>query len=297
MTGTRNLRKNTEVWPTPSWWVWRGLLLLPVLWLGLFFVLPLGVLVVYSFLTHQGYGNVLWRWTGENYARLVNPVYGEIFLRSVGLALGTTLVCLVLGYPLALWLVCLPRRWRTGFLLLVIIPFWTNFLVRTYAWMVLLGQRGVINSLLLAMGIIKEPLNLLFTPLAVWIGLVYGYLPFMVLPLYSTLDKFDFNLVLAAQDLGANFWQVLYRVLIPLSARGIGVGCLLVFIPSVGAFVTPDILGGAKSLMIGNVIQNQFLKTLDWPLGSALSVTLMGLILLPIVIYMALLNHSEQRSY
>jgi spermidine/putrescine transport system permease protein len=294
---TSHLRKNTEDWSTPSWWVWRGLLILPVIWLGLFFVLPLGVLVVYSFLTHQGYGNVLWRWTGENYGRLINPVYGEILLRSVGLALGTTLVCLVLGYPLALWLVSLPRRWRTGCLLLVIIPFWTNFLVRTYAWMVLLGQRGVINSLLLGMGIIQEPLNLLFTPLAVWIGLVYGYVPFMILPLYSTLDKFDFTLVLAAQDLGANFWQVLYRILIPLSARGIGVGCLLVFIPAVGAFVTPDILGGAKSLMIGNVIQNQFLKTLDWPLGSALSVTLMGLILLPIWLYMILLHRSEPRSY
>ena len=271
-----------------SWWVWRGLLVIPVLWLGIFFVLPLGLLVVYSFLTHQGYGNVLWQWTGENYARLLNPTYGEILLRSVGLALGTTLVCLVLGYPLALWLVTQPRPWRTVFLLLVIIPFWTNFLVRTYAWMVLLGQRGVINSILMGLNIISEPLNLLFTPFAVWIGLVYGFLPFMILPLYSNLEKFDFSLVLAAQDLGANFWQILYRVLIPLSMRGIGVGCLLVFIPAVGAFVTPDILGGARSLLVGNVVQNQFLKTLDWPLGAALSVVLMLLILLPILIYLRL---------
>ncbi|WP_247218268.1 ABC transporter permease [Synechococcus sp. C9] len=271
-----------------SWWVWRGLLVIPVLWLGLFFLLPLGLLVVYSFLTSQGYGNVLWQWTGENYARLLNPTYGEILLRSLGLALGTTLVCLVLGYPLALWLVTQPRPWRTVFLLLVIIPFWTNFLVRTYAWMVLLGQRGVINSILLGLNIISEPLNLLFTPLAVWIGLVYGYLPFMILPLYSNLEKFDFNLVLAAQDLGANFWQILYRVLIPLSMRGIGVGCLLVFIPAVGAFVTPDILGGARSLLVGNLVQNQFLKTLDWPLGAALSVVLMLLILLPILLYLRL---------
>lgn len=271
-----------------SWWVWRGLLVIPVLWLGIFFVLPLGLLVVYSFLTHQGYGNVLWQWTGENYARLLNPTYGEILLRSVGLALGTTLVCLVLGYPLALWLVTQPRPWRTVFLLLVIIPFWTNFLVRTYAWMVLLGQRGVINSILLGLNLISEPLNLLFTPFAVWIGLVYGYLPFMILPLYSNLEKFDFSLVLAAQDLGANFWQILYRVLIPLSMRGIGVGCLLVFIPAVGAFVTPDILGGARSLLVGNLVQNQFLKTLDWPLGAALSVVLMLLILLPILLYLRL---------
>ncbi len=271
-----------------SWWVWRGLLLLPVLWLGIFFVLPLGLLVTYSFLTHQGYGNVVWQWTGENYVRLCNPTYVEILLRSVGLALGTTVVCLLLGYPLALWMVTQPRPWRTVFLLLVIIPFWTNFLVRTYAWMVLLGQRGVINSLLMGLGVISEPLNLLFTPLAVWIGLVYGYLPFMILPLYSNLEKFDFSLVLAAQDLGANFGQILYRVLIPLSMRGIGVGCLLVFIPAVGAFVTPDILGGAKSLMVGNLVQNQFLKTLDWPLGAALSVVLMALILLPILLYLRL---------
>ena len=271
-----------------SWWVWRGLLVIPVLWLGIFFVLPLGLLVVYSFLTHQGYGNVLWQWTGENYARLLNPTYGEILLRSVGLALGTTLVCLLIGYPLALWLVTQPRPWRTVFLLLVIIPFWTNFLVRTYAWMVLLGQRGVINSILMGLNIISEPLNLLFTPFAGWSGLVYGFLPFMILPLYSNLEKFDFSLDLAAQDLGANFWQILYRVLIPLSMRGIGVGCLLVFIPAVGAFVTPDILGGARSLLVGNLVQNQFLKTLDWPLGAALSVVLMLLILLPILLYLRL---------
>ncbi|APB35304.1 binding-protein-dependent transport systems inner membrane component [Gloeomargarita lithophora Alchichica-D10] len=280
-----------------SWWAWRGLLILPVLWLGVFFVLPLGLLVVYSFLTHQGYGNVLWQWTGENYLRLLNPTYGEILLRSVGLALGTTLVCLVLGYPLALWLVSQPRPWRTVLLLLVIIPFWTNFLVRTYAWMVLLGHRGVINALLMGLGIISEPLNLLFTPFAVWIGLVYGFLPFMILPLYSTLEKFDFNLVLAAQDLGANFWQVCYRVLIPLSLRGMGVGCLLVFIPAVGAFVTPDILGGAKSLMVGNLVQNQFLKTLDWPLGAALSVVLMGLILLPIWLYLRLGEAGNRMNF
>ena len=271
-----------------SWWAWRGFLVLPVLWLGIFFVLPLGLLVIYSFLTYQGYGNVVWQWTGENYVRLLNPIYTEILLRSVGLALATTGVCLVLGYPLALWLVSQPRPWRTVGLLLVIIPFWTNFLVRTYAWMVLLGQRGWINALLMGMGVIAEPLNLLFTPLAVGIGLVYGYLPFMILPLYSTLEKFDFHLVWAAQDLGANFWQILVRVLLPLSLRGIGVGSLLVFIPAVGAFVTPDILGGAKSLMVGNLIQNQFLKTLDWPLGAALSVVLMLLILLPILFYLRL---------
>ncbi len=279
------------------WWVWRAFLVVPVLWLGIFFLLPLGLLVAYSFLTYQGYGNVLWQWTAENYIRLLNPTYGEILLRSVGLALGTTVVCLVLGYPLALWLVSQPRPWRTMLLLLVIIPFWTNFLVRTYAWMVLLGQRGLINTLLIGLGVISEPLNLLFTPFAVWIGLVYGFVPFMILPLYSTLEKFDFNLVLAAQDLGANFWQILYRVLIPLSRRGIGVGCLLVFIPAVGAFVTPDILGGAKSLMVGNLVQNQFLKTLDWPLGAALSVVLMVLILLPILLYLRLGEPGNRMNF
>ncbi|MCS7031472.1 MAG: ABC transporter permease [Gloeomargarita sp. SKYG116] len=280
-----------------SWWVWRVLLVIPVLWLGIFFILPLLLLVIYSFLTHQGYGNVAWQWTWENYARLWQPTYGEIFLRSVVLALGTTLVCLLLGYPLALWIATQPRPWRTVALLLVIVPFWTNFLVRTYAWMVLLGQRGVINSLLMGLGLLTEPLNLLFTPLSVGIGLVYGYLPFMVLPLYSTLEKFDFTLVWAAQDLGANFWQVLYRILLPLSRRGITVGCLLVFIPSVGAFITPDILGGAKSLMVGNVVQNQFLKTLDWPLGAALSVILMALIVIPILIYLRLREPDQPLNF
>ncbi|MEN9228614.1 MAG: ABC transporter permease [Gloeomargarita sp. HHBFW_bins_205] len=276
-----------------SWWLWRVLLITPTLWLGVFFVLPLGLLVVYSFLTSQGYGNVAWQWTAANYLRLGNPTYLEIFLRSVALAVGTTVACLVLGYPLALWLVTQPRPRRTVLLLLVIIPFWTNFLVRTYAWMVLLGQQGVINSLLLHLGLIREPLNLLFTPLAVGIGLVYGYLPFMVLPLYSTLEKFDFTLVWAAQDLGANFWQVFYWVLLPLSARGITAGCLLVFIPAVGSFIIPDLLGGAKSLMVGNLVQSQFLKTLDWPLGAALSVALMALIVIPLLGYLRLGESRE----
>jgi spermidine/putrescine transport system permease protein len=259
------------------------LFLLPAtLWLILFFLLPLGLVLLYSFLPADGGDSGP---TLENYRRAGDWLYLGIFGRSLGLGFLSTLACLLIGYPLAFFIATRAKRWRSALLLLIIIPFWTNFLVRTYAWMVILRGEGVINSVLMGVGAIDKPLDLLFTPIAVAIGLIYGYLPFMVLPIYSTLERFDFRLVEAARDLGANDWRAFWRIVLPLTARGTIAGCLLVFIPSVTAFITPDILGGAKTMMVGNLIQNQFLKSLNWPFGSALSILLIALIVIPIVLY------------
>ncbi len=266
----------------------RNLLLLlspATVWLLIFFVLPLIIVLIYSFLERGTYGGVTWTFTLRNYQRLISPLYFNIFWRSIGLAALTTAVCLIIGYPLAFFITTRSPHWRNILLFLVIIPFWTNFLVRTYAWIMILRSEGVINSILQTLQIIDEPLNLLFTPFAVIVGLVYGYLPFMILPLYATLERLNFSLVEAAQDLGANDLRTFHRVVFPLTLRGIVAGSILVFIPAFGAFITPDILGGAKTLMVGNVIQNQFLQARHWPFGSALSIALMVMVLIPVLIY------------
>lgn len=264
-----------------------------LLFLVLFFVFPLLLVLIYSFLERGTYGGVDWTFTLSSYQRLTRGVYWGILGRSCWLALLTTVICLLVGYPMAFFIATRLQPWRRILLLLVIIPFWTNFLVRTYAWMVLLRTEGVINTFLQNLKIIKEPLELLFTPFAVSLGLIYCYLPFMVLPLYATLEKFNFSLIEAAHDLGANDLKTFWRVVLPLSRRGIISGCLLVFIPSVGAFITPDLLGGAKTIMIGNVIQNQFLKSRDWPFGSALSILMMVAVLIPVLLYFRVSETQE----
>ncbi|MEB3882613.1 ABC transporter permease [Lyngbya sp. CCY1209] len=263
-----------------------AILILPAsLWLALFFLLPLAIVLLYSFLQRGTYGGVIWAFTADNYRRLLNPIYLGVFWRSLQLAALTTVICLAIGYPLAFFIATRPPRWRNVLLILAILPFWTNFLIRTYAWIVILRDEGLINTLWQTLHLIDEPLDLLFTPFAVTVGLIYGYLPFMILPLYATLERFDFSLVEAAQDLGANDLRTLRRVVFPLTVRGIVAGSILVFIPALGAFITPDILGGAKTVMVGNVIQNQFLQARNWPFGSALSILLMILVLIPVSIY------------
>lgn len=255
------------------------------LWLIFFFIFPLTIVLVYSFLERGTYGGVSWIFTLENYQRLTNPIYWTVFFRSLFLAFLTTFFCLLVGYPLAFFIATRPPQWRNIFLLLVIIPFWTNFLVRIYAWIVLLRSEGVINIVLQSIGVTNEPYELLFNSFAVSVGLIYGYLPFMILPLYSTIEKFNFSLIEASQDLGANDLRTFTRIVLPLTSRGIVAGSLLVFIPAVGEFVTPDILGGAKTLMMGNLVQSQFLAARNWPFGSVLSIVMMAIVLLPILIY------------
>ncbi|WP_013322030.1 ABC transporter permease [Gloeothece verrucosa] len=265
-----------------------------ILFLLIFFILPLVIVLIYSFLERGTYGGVTWTFTLANYQRLAKGIYWGILYRSCWLAFLTTVACLLIGYPLAFFMATRPQPWRNLMLLLVIIPFWTNFLVRTYAWMVLLRTEGVINVALQSLHLIDKPLNLLFTPFAVAVGLIYGYLPFMILPLYATIERFNFTLVEAAFDLGANDWRTFWRVVFPLTRRGILAGSALVFVPSVGAFIIPDLLGGAKTMMIGNLIQNQFLKARDWPFGSSLSILMMAVVLIPIFIYLIIIEEKNE---
>ena len=262
------------------------LILPPAVSLFLFFVVPLILVFVVSFASRGAYGGIQWIGTLANYASIFDPLYLQIFWRSLWMAALTTVVCLVFGFPLAYLIARAPRKWQAVLLLLIIIPFWTNFLVRTYAWMFILRTEGLLNTVLMSAGIVDQPLNLLYTDAAVIIGLVYGYMPFMVLPLFAALERLDPSVIEAAWDLYARPARVFTRVILPLAKPGVIAGCLLVFIPSVGAYVTPDLLGGAKSMMIGNLIQQQYLVVRDWPFGSALSFVLMGAVLLAVRYYL-----------
>ena len=262
------------------------LILPPAVSLFLFFVVPLILVFVVSFASRGAYGGIQWIGTLANYASIFDPLYLQIFWRSLWMAALTTVVCLVFGFPLAYLIARAPRKWQAVLLLLIIIPFWTNFLVRTYAWMFILRTEGLLNTVLMSAGIVDQPLNLLYTDTAVIIGLVYGYMPFMVLPLFAALERLDPSVIEAAWDLYARPARVFTRVILPLAKPGVIAGCLLVFIPSVGVYVTPDLLGGAKSMMIGNLIQQQYLVVRDWPFGSALSFVLMGAVLLAVRYYL-----------
>lgn len=256
-----------------------------LIWMGLFFLVPLALVFAISFASRGTYGGIIWEFTWANYLDLLHPLYGKILGQSLWFATVTTVICFVLGFPLAYVIARSPARWQPVLLLLVMLPFWTNFLVRTYAWMILLRQDGVVNGLLLSLGLVNAPLELLYTPTAVVIGLVYGYLPFMVLPLYVAVERLDPLLVEAAWDLYASRWAVFTRVVVPLTMPGIVGGSVLVFIPSIGSFITPDLLGGARSMMIGNLIQHEYLVVRDWPLGSAVSFVLLAVVMAAVVLY------------
>ena len=242
------------------------------------FAAPMAILAVYTLLTRGVYGGVAQPFTFENWLRLFDPLYLGILARSFSVAAAATALCLVLGFPLALFISRAGPR-KHLYLALVMLPFWTSLLVRTYAWMFLLRDTGLINTSLLALGLIRQPLPLLYNWWAVLLGLVYGYLPFMVLPLYSTLERLDPALSEAAADLGARPFETLRRVVIPLAAPGMRAGVLLVFIPCLGAYLTPDLLGGGKTILIGTLVQNQFTNARDWPFGAALSMGLMAIVL------------------
>ena len=242
------------------------------------FLLPLALMFVVSWISRGPYGGLDWTWTGENYVRLLDSLVLGIFLKSFGYALGTTLVCGLLGFPLAYCIARSSKSWQQWLLILVMIPFWTNFLVRTYAWVLIFRADGVVNGFLKILG--QDPISLLFTDFSVCVGLVYGYLPFMVLPLVSALERIPIQVEEAARDLFATRLGALWHVVVPLSRPGWVAGSVLVFIPSLGAFITPYLLGGGQSLMIGTLIQQEFLVARDWPFGAALSFGLMAVILM-----------------
>lgn len=252
------------------------------LWLALFALIPFAVILIASFMSQGTIQMLQLPLTLNNYGQLFNEVYLKIFLKSLYLATITTLLCLILAYPFAYSLARSQSRYKQLLLLLTIIPFWTSSLIRSYAIVALLKTHGIINSFLLYLGIIHTPLQLLYTNTAVLIGLVYNLLPLMVLPLYANIERLDQQLIEAARDLGASKLTILYKILLPLSIPGILAGSMIVFLPAMTLFYIPDLLGGAKSMLLGNLIQDQFLFANDWPLGSAISIILtliMGIML------------------
>jgi spermidine/putrescine transport system permease protein len=250
------------------------LLLTPMIaWVLLFVLAPAAIMLVYSFCTRDDLGEVVYQFSLENYNRVVDILYLKILWRSVLYAGLTTLLCLVIGYPVAFAIARSADRWRDRLLVLVMIPFWTSFLIRTYAWITILKHEGLLNGALTAMKL--NPVDLLYTPTAVIIGLVYAYLPFMILPIYGSIEKLDPSLIEAALDLGAPPRKVFAKIILPLTKPGIIAGILLVFVPAIGMFAVTDLLGGAKVPLIGNIIQNQFGQARDWPFGAALGTILL----------------------
>ena len=256
-----------------------------MLWLVLFFLAPLLIMAAYSLMPRGTYGGVRSGFTMEHYRRFFDPLYLAILQRTLVWSLVCTAVCLLLGYPVA-YLVARSGRWRAVLLFLVVLPFWTSFLVRTFAMIFLLRDSGLVNTVLLRLGLIEAPLTLLYTPFAVLLGLVYGFLPFMILPIYASLEKLDPTLLEAAETLGATPLAGFRRITLPLSLPGVVAGCFLVFIPSMGSFLTSDLLGGAKELMVGNLIQNQFAAARNWPFGSAASFVVTALVLVAVMVYL-----------
>lgn len=246
-------------------------------WLALFVFVPNLLVLITSFLTRDTVNTIALPINVENYVRTLDLLYLQVLVDSLGMSLLAMIVCLLIGYPFAMCIVQLPKRWQPILLFLVILPFWTNSLVRTYALQFILGNKGLINNLLLSLGLIEKPLQLLYTKFAVVLGLSYILLPFMVLPLFSALEKVDVRLLHAAKDLGAGAFSRFWRITVPLTSPGIVAGCLMVLLPAMGMFYISDLLGG-KNLLLGNVIKTQFLNTRDWPFGSALSVLLIVLL-------------------
>ena len=263
------------------------------LWTLACFLLPMGLMLGVSFASRGLYGGVEWTFTLGNYAELLDPLYWRIYGRSLLLAGATTVLCALLGFPLAYAIAASPPRQQRLWLFLLLIPFWTNFLVRTYAWMFLLRTDGLLGSMLTMLGLSPTAFEVLYSDTAVLIGLVYGYLPFMVLPVYVALERMDPAWVEAGYDLYASDWAVFRRIVVPSARPGLIAGGVLVLIPSLGAYLTPDLLGGARSMMLGNLIQHEYLVIRDWPLGSAAALVLMAGVLVGSAI---LFSYESRRS-
>jgi putrescine transport system permease protein len=279
---------------------------LPCLWVFVFFTLPFVIVLKISLadvvlarppytplLEYLEDGTLQIQLHLDNYRRLwEDPLYLLAYLKSLKIAGASTLICLLLGYPMAYAIARTSEKLRNPLLMLVILPFWTSFLIRVYAWIGILKNNGLLNNLLLSLGVIDRPLALLHTDFAVYLGIVYSYLPFMVLPLYATLSRMDQTLLEAAADLGCRPWKAFVTITLPLSTPGIIAGCMLVFIPAVGEFVIPDLLGGPDSLMIGKVLWTEFFSNRDWPAASAVAVVMLVLLVVPL----ALFQRSQEKN-
>lgn len=253
-------------------------------YLLVFLAVPLVLVLSYTLFQRGRFGGIVYEVTGDNFARVADSLYLSVIGTSVKLAAITTVLALLLGYPTAYAITRLPRRWRTVALILVVLPFWTNFLIRTYAWIILLNSEGVVNSALTGIGIIDAPLELLYTEGAIVGGLLYAYLPLMVLPLYSAIERLDPQLREASANLGARPARTFWSVTLPLTLPGVLTGCVFVFVPSLGNFVIPELLGGGRTVMVGNLIRDQFLKARDWPFGSTLALLVIAILVLLLMV-------------
>ncbi len=286
----------------------RWLLLAPALTILVFAASgPLLITLVYSFLAPGAFGGVEWEFSTDAWFNVIlqrdifedtlgwSDAHLSIFWRSVKLSLMTTLVCLILGFPTAYFIATRPKSQRELWMLLIIIPFWTNLLIRTFAILELIRNEGTVNSVLIGLGVIDEPIQMLFTEFAIIIGMVYVYLPLMVLPIYASMERLNFSLVEAGYDLYATRFQVLRRVILPLVKPGVIAGSILVFVPSLGAYVTPRVMGGGNQLMIGNLIELQFGQGRNWPLGAALSITLLAIVMVALILYVRAAGDEDVR--
>ncbi len=283
---------------------------IPYAWLFVFFLVPFIIVLKISFSQTtiaippyiptfdpakglSGLWNTISQFSFDNYIWLTqDDLYWKSYLSSVWIAASATVITLVVGYPIAYGMARAPKAWRPTLLMLVILPFWTSFLIRVYAWIGILKNEGLLNQLLLYLGIIHAPLTILNTNIAVYIGIVYSYLPFLVLPLFASLDKMDESLLEAAADLGCSPMKAFWTITLPLSLPGVVAGSLLVFIPAVGEFVIPDLLGGSSTLMIGKTLWSEFFSNRDWPVASAVAIILLLILVIPIVFF----QHHQQRA-
>ena len=255
----------------------RNILLIPGLaWIFIFLILPCILIISLSFFERGIYGGIDYNFNFENYSRVVEFTYLKILLNSSKIAFLSGFFAVLFGYPAAYFIYKAPAKYQIALLFLVMLPFWSNYLIRTYAWMVLLNNQGLINTILINLNIIKEPLNILYTEFSVIIGLIYNYLPFVILSIYSSVSKLDQNLIEASKDLGGSSIKTFFLVTLPLTLPGVAAGFIFVFVLSIGNFITPDLLGGGKFLMIGNLIYDQFLSARDWPFGASLSFVLIS---------------------
>ncbi len=265
------------------------------LWWAVLLVTPIALVLVSSFFRRGPFGGVLYDLTLDNYVRALDPLYVGVLWYSIQMAFITTVLCLVVGFPAAYFIATRPNpRVRAALLVLVVLPFLTNFLIRTYAWIVLLNREGVVNQTLQSMGLTNEPLSLLYNDFAVVMGLVYGYLPLMILPLYAALERLNPEVREAALDLGARPLRILRTVTIPLALPGIVAGCVFVFVPSLGNFPVPQLLGGGRRIMVGNLVNQQFLEARDWPFGSTLALMLMAILMVLLVIQSRVLRRQRE---
>lgn len=277
--------------------------------IGIFGVLPLFIALTYSFLEPDTYGGVRWAFSTEAYVQLLferdifdetlsfNSAYVEIFWRSLKLASYSTFAALLLGFPTAYFMATRPENQRDFWVFLITIPFWTNLLIRTFSMQLIVRDEGLVNVMLLEWGLITEPLEIIYTDFAVGLGLIYSFLPFMVLPIYAALERLDFRLVEAGFDLYANRFQVLRRIILPMAKPGIIAGSILVFIPGLGAYITPVLLGGGKELMIGNMIALQFGSSRNWPFGAASAMVLLAMVLVALMVYVRVTGRATRGGH